>query len=187
MLRVRRRAQAVLRVPGYPRRVSRTDATVAAVVPDAGPRAVPSWLPARVPVAWWARALELSRFLSVGAVAFVVDLGLFNLLRFGPAGLLEHKPLTAKVLSVLAATLVSWVGNRWWTFADQRSGRQGRELVVFVAVNLVGMVVPVLTLAFSHYVLDLTTALADNAATVTGIVLATALRYVGYRRWVFTG
>ncbi|WP_448629995.1 GtrA family protein [Cellulomonas soli] len=175
--------------------MSRSDAVPATVVvPDAGAllvatrRPAPAllrWLRDRVPASWWARALELSRFLSVGAVAFVVDLGLFNLLRFGPGDLLGNKPLTAKVISVVAATLVSWVGNRRWTFAEHRTSRRGRELVVFGAVNLVGMAVPVLTLAFSHYVLGLTSLLADNAATVTGIVLATALRYVGYKRWVF--
>jgi len=134
-----------------------------------------------------AKAYELGRFLSVGGVAFVVDLGLFNLLRFGPGRLLEDKPLTAKVLSVLAATLVSWLGNRMWTFSGRRTDRRVRELVVFGAVNLVGAVVPVLTLAFSHYVLDLRTPLADNVATVVGIGLGTVLRYVGYSRWVFTG
>jgi putative flippase GtrA len=134
-----------------------------------------------------ARAYELARFLSVGGVAFVVDLGLFNLLRFGPGHLLEHKPLTAKIISLVAATLVSWVGNRHWTFSRQRTDRRTRELVVFTAINVVGAVIPVLTLAFSHYVLDLTNALADNVATVVGIALGTALRYVGYKKWVFTG
>ena len=134
-----------------------------------------------------ARAYELARFLSVGGVAFVVDLGLFNLLRFGPGQLLEHKPLTAKILSVIAATVVSWLGNRHWTFSRQRTDRPTRELVVFTAINLVCAVVPVLTLAFSHYALALTTPLADNVATVIGIAIGTALRYVAYKRWVFTG
>jgi putative flippase GtrA len=134
-----------------------------------------------------ARAYELARFLSVGGVAFVVDLGLFNLLRFGPGELLAHKPLTAKVISVAAATLVSWLGNRHWTFSHQRTSRRTRELSVFAAINLVCAAVPVLTLAFSHYTLGLTTPLADNAATVLGIAVGTALRYLGYKRWVFTG
>ncbi|WP_315097869.1 GtrA family protein [uncultured Cellulomonas sp.] len=134
-----------------------------------------------------ARAYELARFLSVGGVAFVVDLGLFNLLRFGPGGLLEHKPLTAKILSVVAATIVSWLGNRHWTFSRQRTDRPTRELVVFAAINLVCAGVPVLTLAFSHYVLALTTPLADNVATIVGIGVGTVLRYLGYKRWVFTG
>ena len=58
-----------------------------------------------------ARAYELARFLSVGGIAFVVDLGLFNLLRFGPGEVLGHKPLTAKVISVVAATLVVLAGQ----------------------------------------------------------------------------
>lgn len=133
------------------------------------------------------RAYEIARFLSVGGIAFVVDMGLFNLLRFGPGHLLEDKVLTAKIIALVAATLVSWVGNRMWTFADHRTTRHGRELVVFAAINLVGAAVPVLTLAFSHYVLELTSPLADNAATVLGIAIGTVLRYVGYKRWVFTG
>ena len=134
-----------------------------------------------------ARALELARFLSVGGVAFVVDLGLFNLLRFGPGEVLGHKPLTAKVISVVAATLVSWLGNRHWTFSRQRTDERVRELVVFGAINIGCAVIPVLTLAFSHYTLGLTSPLADNVASVIGIGIGTVLRYLGYKRWVFTG
>ncbi|GIG29325.1 GtrA family protein [Cellulomonas marina] len=139
------------------------------------------------PVPWRVRLAELARFGAVGALAFVVDLGLFNLLRFGPGELLIHKPLSAKIISVLAATAVSWVGNRWWTFAEHKTERHGRELLAFVAINVVGMLVPVLTLAFSHYVLHRTSPLADNVATVVGIGLATIVRYLGYKRFVFTG
>ena len=134
-----------------------------------------------------ARAYEIARFLSVGGVAFVVDLGLFNLLRFGPGEVLGHKPITAKIISVIAATLVSWLGNRLWTFARQRTDRRVRELAVFAGINVVCAAIPVLTLALSHYALGLTTPLADNVATIIGIGVGTVLRYLGYKRWVFTG
>ncbi|EYR62516.1 polysaccharide synthesis protein GtrA [Actinotalea ferrariae CF5-4] len=134
------------------------------------------------------RALELARFGSVGAVAYVVDVGVFNLLRYGPGGLLEDRPITAKVLSVAVATLVAWLGNRYWTFSTRRTASPRRELVVFGVVNVGGMLVAVACLAFSHYVLGLTSPLADNiAANVVGLVLGTAFRYVAYRRLVFTG
>lgn len=134
------------------------------------------------------RALELARFGSVGAVAYVVDIGLFNLLRFGPGGLLDDKPLTAKVASVTVATLVAWIGNRYWTFAARRTASPRRELVVFAVVNVGGMLVAVACLAFSHYVLGLRSPLADNiAANVVGLALGTVFRYVTYRRLVFTG
>lgn len=135
-----------------------------------------------------ARALlgELARFGTVGGLAFVVDVGLFNLLRFGPGEILGHKPLTAKVISVTVAVLVAWQGNRHWTFAGRTNPSRGKELSAFVVVNVGGMAIAVLTLAISHYVLGLTSAMADNiAANVVGLALGTAFRYLAYRYWVF--
>ncbi|GAA1628216.1 GtrA family protein [Georgenia ruanii] len=132
--------------------------------------------------------LELVRFGAVGGVAFVVDVGLFNLLRFGPGEVLGDKPLTAKVISVAVSVLVAWLGNRYWAFAGGKRSSRARELVMFVAVNLGGMAIAVACLAVSHYVLGLTSPLADNiAANGVGLVLGTAFRYVCYRYLVFTG
>jgi len=137
---------------------------------------------------WWQRAAELLRFGSVGLLAYLVDVGVFNLLRFGPGELLGHKPLTAKVVSVAVATLVAWLGNRYWTFSHRRTTHRGRELVAFVLVNVGGMVISVGCLAVSHYVLGFTSPLADNiAANGVGLVLGTVFRYIFYRRYVFTG
>lgn len=134
-----------------------------------------------------ARVAELARFGSVGAVAYLVDVGLFNLLRFGPGELLGEKPLTAKGVSVVVATLVAWCGNRYWTFAHRRTATRGRELLAFAVVNAGGLLIAVACLAVSHYVLGLTSPLADNiAANGVGLVLGTAFRYVLYRRVVFT-
>src|SRR5699024_12400080 len=87
---------------------------------------------------------------------------------------LGHKPLTAKVISVSVAVLVAWLGNRHWTFAHKRGPRtaagRSRELVQFVAVNLVGMAIGVGCLAVSHYLLGYTTPLADNISA-HGVVL----------------
>lgn len=135
-----------------------------------------------------ARVRELAKFGSVGAVAYVVDLGLFNLLSFGPGELLGHKPLTAKIVSVTVATLVAWVGNRYWTFSSRRTQARGRELAAFVVVNVGGMLIAVGCLAISTYALGLTSPLAKNvSANVVGLALGTAFRYVAYRRLVFTG
>jgi len=135
---------------------------------------------------------ELFRFGTVGLVAYVVDIGLMNLLRFGPGEVLGHKPLTAKVISVSVAVLVAWLGNRHWTFAAKRgpqtAAARSRELVQFVAVNLVGMAIGVGCLAVSHYLLGLTSPLADNiSANGVGLALGTVFRYLAYRYWVFTG
>lgn len=134
------------------------------------------------------RFWELVRFGSVGGLAFVVDAGLFNLLRFGPGEVLGPKPLTAKVVSVAVATVVAWLGNRYWTFAARRTTNKTREFVAFVIANVIGMAIAVGCLAVSHYVLGFTSALADNiAANVVGLALGTVFRYLAYRSLVFTG
>jgi putative flippase GtrA len=132
------------------------------------------------------RLAELARFGSVGAIAYVVDIGLFNLLVHGPGSLLGHKPITAKVLAALVATVVSWLGNRYWTFTKTKTDQPTRELLAFIAVNVVTMGVSAACLWFSRYALGLTSVLADNIAANVGIVLGTALRYFAYRYLIFT-
>jgi putative flippase GtrA len=132
---------------------------------------------------------ELLKFGVVGAIAFVVDVALFNALRFEGeiwSGPLSHKPITAKVISVAVATLVTYVGNRHWTWRDRPRHGLPRELTLFVLLNGVGALIAVLCLAVSHYLLGFTSALADNiSANVIGLVLGTAFRFWSYRRWVF--
>jgi putative flippase GtrA len=133
---------------------------------------------------------EMVKFGAVGVVAFVTDIGLFNLLRtgvLGVAGPLDGKPLTAKTVSAIVATVVAWLGNRYWTFRHRRRASRRREFVLFVLMNAGGLGIALACLGFSHYVLGLTSALADNiAGNVVGLGLGTLFRFWTYRRFVFT-
>lgn len=134
-----------------------------------------------------ARFWELARFGSVGGVAFVIDTGVFNLLVHGPGEILGHKPLVSKVIAVGVATVFSWVGNRYWTFSERKTSNRVREFAGFVIVNVGGMLIAVACLAFSRYVLGLTSVLADNiAGSVVGLLLGMVFRYLAYRSFVFT-
>lgn len=145
----------------------------------------PYYLRARALVAMIAR--ELGKFGVVGFVAFVIDVGGFNLLRFaGGEGPLYEWPLAAKVLSAAAATVVSWLGNRYWTFRHRRRSAKHREFVLFVIVGVLGTLLALACLAISHYVLGLQSAVADNiSANVIGLALATTFRFYAYRTFVF--
>jgi putative flippase GtrA len=133
---------------------------------------------------------EMVKFGAVGAVAFLVDVGTFNLLRFGLLGVdgpLEGKPLTAKAVSVFVATIVAWLGNRYWTFRRRRRASRRREFVLFLVMNACGLGIALACLGISHYVLGLTSALADNvAANVIGLGLGTLFRFWSYKHFVFT-
>jgi putative flippase GtrA len=141
---------------------------------------------------------EMLKFGMVGAVAFVIDLGGYNLLVFGPhllgmlgegdtVGVLNNKPLTARIISASAATLVAWLGNRLWTFRHRRNRQAAHELGLFVLFNLAAMVIAVVCLGFSRYGLDLHSQLSDNVANVVGIGFGTLFRFWTYRRFVFAG
>jgi putative flippase GtrA len=130
---------------------------------------------------------ELMKFGVVGSVAFIVDVGSFNLLMYsGGTGLLYDKPLTAKTISVSAAVTVAYFGNRHWTFRHRGRSGIGREYTLFFLLNGMGLAIALTCLAFSRYVLGLHGPLADNiAANVIGLSMGTAFRFWSYRRWVF--
>ena len=127
---------------------------------------------------------EMVKLGVVGALAFVIDLGLANLLW---QTVLSDKVTTAKIISGAVATLFAWVGNRQWTFRHRRSRPAHHEVALFFGVNLVALGISAVTLYVSHYGLGFTTILADNVATVVGIGIGTLFRFWAYRRYVFAG
>jgi len=128
------------------------------------------------------------KFGVVGIIGYVVDVGVFNLLRLGSAGTdnFFHSPLGAKTVSVAIATLVTWFGNRYWTFREHRRKNFMLELFEFTVISVAGLGISLLCLWISHYVLGFTSLAADNiSANVIGLALATLFRFVMYRYWVY--
>lgn len=132
---------------------------------------------------------QLAKFGTIGAVGFVVDVSVFNLLRttIFDTDVVDAGPIYAKVVSTLLAILVNWVGNRLWTFRANRQARALREGIEFFAVSLAGMGIGLACLWFSHYVLGYTSVLADNiSSNVIGLGLGAVFRFGMYRYWVFS-
>ena len=124
---------------------------------------------------------ELMKFGVVGGIAFLVDIGVFNLVLH-----LTDKPLTSKTVSTVLATTVAYAGNRTWTFRKRSRSTVRREYTLFFVFNGVGLLIALACLGVSHYVLDFTSRLADNiAANGVGLVLGSAFRFWSYRRFVF--
>lgn len=133
---------------------------------------------------------ELARFSAVGALAYVVDIAVFNLLRFTAMGEFfgtTDLPLLAKTVSVALAVIISWIGNRHWTYRHQRGRNTGPELLLFMGANVLGMGAALACLWISHYALGFTSALADNiSANIIGLGVGTLIRWWLYRKYVFT-
>ncbi|RKS05496.1 putative flippase GtrA [Nocardiopsis sp. Huas11] len=127
-------------------------------------------------------AKELGKFGSVGAVAYVVQIGVTNLL-WQVAG---AEAITGQLIGTLCSIAVAFVGNRFWTFRDRARTGYWRETLLFLAMNGVGMLIQLACLGVAVYLLGLSGPLAQNiAGNVVGVGLGTLFRFWSYRTWVF--
>jgi putative flippase GtrA len=124
---------------------------------------------------------ELVSFGLVGSVGTAITFAGANILdRF--AG---NSPVTSVVLPMLVSTGVSYWLSRRYTFRQYSSDGSGREVALFFALNLVGIVIQVLFMGFRTYTLGLRDPLSFNAAMAIGMMVASTFRYWSYRKWVF--
>jgi putative flippase GtrA len=124
---------------------------------------------------------ELAKFGLVGLVGSVVDLGGAAYLH----GALGVGPMVSKGLSIIAATALTYLGSRFWTFRHRVNQALLREGVLFAGLNIVGLAIAECVIAFVTYGLDMKSALAYNAASLAGTGLGTVFRYFSYKKWVF--
>jgi putative flippase GtrA len=94
------------------------------------------------------------RFGLVGAAGYVVDAGVLSL----DTGVLKLDFEAGRFLSIFVAMTFTWLGNRYFTFAERRArgsiGAIVQEWLKFMGANLVGAVVnytvSVLLVHFAH-------------------------------------
>jgi putative flippase GtrA len=124
---------------------------------------------------------ELAKFGVVGLIGAIIDLGGADYLHVH----LGVGPMVSKGLSIIAATVVTYLGSRFWTFRHRVNQALLREGALFVALNVVGLAIAEVVIAITTYGLDLKSELAYNAASVAGTGLGTIFRYFSYKKWVF--
>jgi putative flippase GtrA len=134
---------------------------------------------------------ELLKFAVVGGATWVIDTAVFLVLK---TTVLDTKPLTAKIIAVLVATIVSYVMNREWSFRTRGGRERHHEALLFFLVSGIGIAMYSAPLAASRYVFHLqvpeVSLLAQEAADfVSGQILGTlvgmAFRWWAFRRFVF--
>ena len=124
---------------------------------------------------------ELAKFGVVGVTGAVIDLGGADYLHVH----LGVGPLIAKALSITAATVVTYLGSRFWTFRHRVNQPLLREGVLFAVLNVIGLAIAEVVIAATTYGLGMKSALAYNTASVVGTGLGTIFRYFSYKKWVF--
>jgi len=125
---------------------------------------------------------ELLKFCVVGGLGAVIDLGGAAVLH----GKFHVEGLEAKAISTIIAMALTYLGSRFWTFKHRENQALGREVAIFIVLNVIGLAIAEAVIAIVTYGLGLHSQLEYNAASVLGTGLATIFRYFAYRQWVFT-
>lgn len=134
---------------------------------------------------------ELLKFAVVGGACFVLT----NVVNYGlKLTVLRGNPVTALILAVLVATILSYVLSREWSFRT-RGGRERRhEAALFFVISGIAVGLNSLPLAISRYALGLQTPhvgllTQETADFVSGMILGTLLamvfRWWAFKKWVF--
>ena len=124
---------------------------------------------------------EILKFLVVGGLGTVIDLGGAAVLH----GTYHFEPLAAKAVSVTLATGFTYLGSRFWTFKERENQSVRREAVLFIVLNVVGLLIAEAVIGLVTYVMGLRGSLEYNAASFIGTGLGTIFRFYAYRKWVF--
>ncbi len=124
---------------------------------------------------------EGAKFLIVGAIG----IGVTNLVFIPLHGPLGLGPLTSVTIATVVATVVTFLGNRYWSFRDRAGAGTAKEGMTFFVLNGVGLLIQYAVLGFSNYALGLTTKLENVIAVNLGIGIGTLFRFWSYRKWVW--
>ena len=134
---------------------------------------------------------ELVKFAVVGGTTWVIDTMIFLLLK---TTILEPKPVTAKVIAVIVATVASYLLNRAWSFRSRGGHLPHHEAILYLLISGIGVIVYSAPLFISRYVLELREPIvslaAENVADfvsgqIVGVLLGMAFRWWAFRRFVF--
>ena len=77
------------------------------------------------------------RFMVVGSIGAVIDLGVFNLLSSG----LHVVAILAQAISFSLAVISNFLWNRYWTYPDSRNKPIASQLGQFVIVSVIGLTI----------------------------------------------
>jgi putative flippase GtrA len=122
---------------------------------------------------------EGAKFLTIGAIGTIVTFGVANALR----GLGNYKAVT---IATILATIVTYLGNRYWTFRHRQSQGTARDSIMFFVMNGIGLLIYYCCIGLTDLAGVGKSKLWYNVALVVGTGLGTLFRFWSYRKWVWT-
>ncbi|WP_040527333.1 GtrA family protein [Gordonia paraffinivorans] len=133
---------------------------------------------------------ELIKFAMVGGTTFVFDLAVFYSLSLT---ILESKPVIAKVIAGVLATILSYILNREWAFKNRGGRERHHEALLFFLISGIGVVLQAAPLYIGNNVFDMRANLSVSEVVVVDFVLGyiignllqMAFRFWALRKFAF--
>lgn len=124
---------------------------------------------------------EGAKFLIVGGTGVVVVLAGSDLLHFE----LGLGKFTSVTIATVVATILAFLGNRYWSFAKRQGGGAHIETILFFLLNGVGLLIQYGSIGLVTDVFGLTSRISYTVANLVGIGIGTLFRFWSYRKWIW--
>jgi putative flippase GtrA len=124
---------------------------------------------------------QVVRFIMVGVLNTIVDLGAFYLLSVIPG--MPH--VAAKAISYVLGICNSFVWNKYWTFSAGKSERGRREFALFFMVNLPPLLVNIIVFTLLGIWIDSGNWLVRLGKAFAAAVVSVAWNFLGSRYLAF--
>ena len=125
---------------------------------------------------------EFAKFGVIGVAGVFITNAIYDVLNLH----LGVGPVTSATIATIIATIVSYLGNRYWSFKTRQRTGVARELLVFAVLNGIGLLIQDAAVAVNSYLLHLQhNHTAAFLALNAGIALAMLFRFWSYRRFVW--
>jgi len=118
------------------------------------------------------------RFLVVGGIGTVLTIGAAVALH----GLGKYVAIT---IATIAATIFTFLGNRYWTFRHREGQGAAHESAMFFLLNAVGLLIYYGCIWLIQDLMGLESKIWYTVALVVGTGLGTLFRFWSYRKWVW--
>lgn len=111
---------------------------------------------------------ELIKFALVGGTTFVFDMVIFYSLSLT---VLEPKPVIAKIISGVLATILSYILNREWAFKNRGGRERHHEALLFFFISGIGVVLQAAPLWLANNVFEMRSNLSTGELIIIDFVL----------------
>ncbi len=123
---------------------------------------------------------EGAKFGIIGIIGVFVNNAIYHVLVTHGIG-----QVTSSTVGFVVTAVMSYLGNRYWSFNKRERTTVHRETVLFFALNGFGLLIQDAAVGFNKFILHNHSQLAGTVALNVGILLGTFFRFWSYRKWVW--